>query len=156
MTIPNGVENSELGCYWRLKKALYGLKQAGRQQKKYLHEVLIKFGFIHAFADDCLYIKYHKGKITLLILVYVDDIAIIEPDRCYIISFKSFLGKNFEITNLGKLKHILGVLVTRDHLRHLIYLNQSAYIQHTIACFELENSTLVSIFLAIKHNLILS
>ena len=141
MAISDDVENSGSGHYWKLKKALYGLKQARRQWKKHLHEVLIKFGFICAFADDCLYIKRHEGNITLLILVYVDDIAIAGPDGYYIISFKSFLGKDFEITNLGELKHMLGVLVTRDCLRHLIYLNQLAYIQRTITCFGLENST---------------
>ena len=30
MTIPNGVENSSSGRYWKLKKVLYGLKQARR------------------------------------------------------------------------------------------------------------------------------
>jgi len=117
---------------------------------------LIKFGFICTFADDCLYIKHHEGNITLLILVYIDDIAIAGPDGCHIISFKSFLDKDFEITDLGKLKHMLGVLVTRDRPRHFIYLNQSAYIQHTIACFGLKNSTPVSTPLAVKHDLILS
>jgi len=156
MTISEGVENSGFGHYWKLKKALYGLKQAGRQWKKRLHEVLIKFGFIRMFADDCLYIKHHEGNITLLILVYVDDIAIAEPDGCHIISFKSFLGEDFEITDLGELKHMLGVLVTRDRSRCLIYLNQSAYIQRTIAHFGLENSTLVSTPLAVKHDLTLS
>jgi len=70
--------------------------------------------------------------------------------------FKLFLGNNFKITDLGELKHILRVLVTRDRLRRLIYLNQTAYIQHTIACFGLENSTPVSTPLTIKHDLTLS
>jgi len=117
---------------------------------------LIKFGFIRAFADDCLYIKRHEGNITLLILVYVDDIAITGPDGYHIISFKLFLGKDFEITDLGELKHMLGVLVTRDRSRRLIYLNQSAYIQRTITRFGLKNSTPVSIPLAVKHDLTLS
>jgi len=30
MAIPDGVENSGFGHYWKLKKALYGLKQIGR------------------------------------------------------------------------------------------------------------------------------
>ena len=71
MTIPDGVENSGSGHYWKLKKALYELKQAGRQWKKCLHEVLIKFGFTHAFTNDCLYIKCREGRIVLLILVYI-------------------------------------------------------------------------------------
>jgi len=82
--------------------------------------------------------------------------AVAGPDRYRIASFKLFLGNDFEITNLDKLKHMLGVLVTRDRLRYLIYLNQSAYIQHTIAHFGLENLTLVSTPLAIKHDLTLS
>ena len=156
MAISDDVENSGSGHYWKLKKALYGLKQARRQWKKHLHEVLIKFGFICAFADDCLYIKHHEGRIVLLILVYVNNMAVAGPDRCCIASFKLFLGNDFKITNLGKLKHMLGVLVTRDRLRCLIYLNQLAYIQCTIAHFGLENSTLVSTPLAIKHDLTLS
>ena len=121
-----------------------------------MHEVLIKFGFIRAFADDCLYIKCYEERIVLLILVYVDDMAVVGPDGCHIVSFKSFLGNNFEITDLDKLKHMLEVLVTRDCLKHLIYLNQTAYIQRTIACFGLENSTLVSIPFIVKHDLTLS
>jgi len=156
MAIPDGVENSGSGHYWKLKKALYGLKQAGRQWKKHLHEVLIKFGFTCMFADDCLYIKHCEGRIVLLILVYVDDMAVAGPDRYHIVSFKSFLGNDFEITDLGELKHMLGVLITRDHSKYLIYLNQIAYIQCTIARFGLENSTLVSTPLTVKHDLILS
>jgi len=153
MAIPDGIENSGSGHYWKLKKALYELKQAGKQWKKCLHEVLIKFGFICAFTDNCLYIKYHEGRIVLLILVYVDGMAVAGPDRCHIVSFKLFLGNNFKITDLGKLKHMLRVLVTRDYSRHLIYLNQTAYIQRTIGP---ENSTLVSTSLTVKHDLTLS
>ena len=84
---------------------------------------MIKFGFTYAFTDDCLYIKRYEERIVLLILVYVDDMAVAGPDGCHIVSFKSFLGNNFEITDLDELKHMLGVLVTRDCLKYLIYLN---------------------------------
>ena len=121
-----------------------------------MYKVLIKFGFIHAFANDCLYIKCYKGKIILLILVYVDNMTITGPNEYHIISFKLFLDEDFEITDLGKLKHILGVLVARDCSRCLIYLSQIAHIQHTITCFGLEDLTPVSISLAVKLNLTLS
>jgi len=55
--------------------------------------------------------------------------AIAGPDGIHLVSLKSFLSKDFEITDLGELKHILGVLISRDRPRHLIYLNQTAYIQ---------------------------
>ena len=73
MRVPDRVEKLGLGRFWLLKKALYGLKQARRQWKKRLHEVLLKLGFIH---DDYLYLKCENGKITLLVLVYVDDMAV--------------------------------------------------------------------------------
>jgi len=121
-----------------------------------LHKVPIKFGFIHAFANDCLYIKCYKGKIILLILVYIDDMAVTGPNEYYIISFKLFLGEDFKITDLGELKHMLGVLVTRDCSRCLIYLSQIAHIQYTITCFGLEDLTPVSTSLAVRLNLTLS
>jgi len=156
MVIPKGIDGSDSGHYWKLKKALYGLKQAGRQWKKHLHKVLIKFGFTHAFADDCLYIKCYKGEIILLVLVYVDDMAVAGPNNIHIIPFKSFLSKDFEITNLGELKHILGILIFRDCPRCLIFLNQTVYIQWMITHFGMENSSPVSTLLVVKHNLSLS
>ena len=108
IVILDSIENSGSDYYWRLKE----LKQAGRQWKKYLYKVLIKFGFIHAFADDCLYIKCHKERIILLILVYVDDMAVAKPDGCHIVSFKLFLDNNFEITDLDELKYMFRVLIT--------------------------------------------
>jgi len=55
--------------------------------------------------------------------------AIASPDTFYITFFKSFLNKDFKITDLGGLSHMLGVLVTRDQQNYLIYLNQATYIQ---------------------------
>ena len=92
----------------------------------------------------------------MLVLVYVDDMAIVGLDGIYLVSLKSFLSKDFEITDLGELKHILGVLVSRDHPRYLIYLNQAVYIQRIVTHFSMKGSFLVSTPLAIKHSLSLS
>ena len=78
--------------------------------------------------------------------------AVIGPDRCCIVSFKLFLGNNFEITDLDELKYMLEVFVIRDCSRCLIYLNQTVYIQCTITHFELEGLIPVSISLIIKHD----
>ena len=99
------------------------------------------------------FIKRHEGKIILLVLVYIDDMAMTSSDTFYIMFFKSFLNKDFEITDLGSLSHMLGVLVTRDWQNHLIYLNQAAYIQQTIIQFEMQDAAPVSIPLIVKHKL---
>ena len=97
--------------FWRLKKALYGLKQAGQQWKKCLHQVMTKLGFTHAMADDCLYVLWEHNKI-ILVLIYVDDMAIAGKGIPGVVLFKQNLSKDFKITDLGELKFILGILVT--------------------------------------------
>jgi len=52
------------------------LKQADQQWKKHLHQVMTKLGFTHAMADDCLYVLWEYGKIILMVLIYVNDMAI--------------------------------------------------------------------------------
>jgi len=57
--------------------------------------------------------------------MYINNIAVSGLDNYWILSFKITLGKNFEIIDLSRLKFILGILVTYDHARYLIYLNQT-------------------------------
>jgi len=90
--------------------------------------MLTNLKFICVFADNCLYIKREKEVIVLLVLGYVDDIAVASLNSIQIILFKSALAKNFEIMDLGKLKFMLGIFITHDHTKQLTYLNQSAYV----------------------------
>ena len=154
MEVPKGIEYlGSGGHYWHLWKALYGLKQASWQWKKKLYDILSNLSLIRLFADNCLYIKKEKGKIVLLVLVYVDDMAVSGPNGHYIVSFKELLGNSFEITDLGKLKFMLGILIIRDQHNHLIYLNQSAYISQILTRFGLQDAIPVSTSLLVKHNL---
>ena len=79
--------------------------------------------------------------------------AVAGPDSYQIISFKNALSKDFEITDLGKLKFILGILITCDHANQLIYLNQSAYIHQVLIHFDKQDTSLVATSLAVKHDL---
>jgi len=63
---------------------------------------LSNLGLVHSFADNCLYIKKEKGKIVLLVLVYVDNIVVSGPNGHYIVSFKKLLGNDFDIIDLGR------------------------------------------------------
>ena len=86
-------------------------------------------------------------------LVYIDDMAVSGPNGHYIVLFKELLGNDFEITDLGKLKFMLGILITQDRHNRLIYLNQSAYISQILTRFRLQDATPVSTPLLVKHNL---
>jgi len=88
------------------------LKQAGQQWKKRLHQVMTKLGFTRAMANDCLYVLWEHNKIVLMVLIYVDDMAIAGKGIPGVVLFKQNLSKDFKITDLGELKFILGILVT--------------------------------------------
>jgi len=70
-----------------------------------------------------------------------------------IVLFKQNLSKDFEIMDLGEMKFILGIQVTRDRSNCLIFLNQSAYITQILARFGMLDTKPVSTSLAVKHSL---
>jgi len=74
-------------------------------------------------ANNCLYILWEHGKIVLMVLIYVDDMAVAGKKIPGIILFKQNLSKDFKIMDLGEMKFILGIQITRDHFNHLLYLN---------------------------------
>ncbi|KAJ3476999.1 hypothetical protein NLI96_g10770 [Meripilus lineatus] len=157
MEVPEGVEEegkTEGTWWWKLLKALYGLKQAGRQWKKKLDEVMKEFGFTKAVADECLYVLRNKeGTITLLVLVYVDDMTIASKSRTIILNFKQDLQKHFDITDLGELHYILGIRVTRDRAARVVYLDQTAYIHTILARFGMQGCSPVLTPLVAKSQL---
>jgi len=65
-----------------------GWSRVGHQWNKQLYEVLTGLEFVWAFANDCLYVLYQNNKI---LLVYVDDMAIVGSNFCQIISLKNDL-----------------------------------------------------------------
>jgi hypothetical protein len=84
-----------------LKKPLYGLKQAGRQWKKKLDDTMAHLKFTKSAADECLYILREKGKVILLVLIYVDDAAAASKDIRRIEWFKHSLQDFFPIKDLA-------------------------------------------------------
>jgi len=90
--------------------------------------VLMKSGFICMFTNDCLYIKWEKMRIILLVLIYIDNIAVNGSGSQFVILFKTALSNDFEITSLSELKFILEILIFHNHVNYLIFLNQSVHI----------------------------
>jgi len=75
------------------------------------------------------------------------------PNGTHIVLFKSALAENFDITDMGELRFMLGILVTHDREKRLIYLSQSAYIHQILNRFGIRDAIPVSTPLAVKHNL---
>jgi len=113
MTMPPGFRTSNPNKVCWLRKSLYGLKQAPRQWFGKLSSKLLEYGFIRSYADYSLF-TYNKGGKFMALLVYVDDIVLIGNDSKLCDDFKVYLDKCFHIKDLGALKYILGIEVTRN------------------------------------------
>ena len=78
------------------------------------------FGFASSSADKCLYTKQGNRGMEVLVLVYVYDMAVATVHKQGVIWFKTELKKLFQIINLGKLKHILGIQIRCDCMSYTI------------------------------------
>lgn len=82
-----------------LKKSLYGLKQAPRAWYHKLIDFLIKMGFVTSQADHSLFF-FHKDYTLMFVLVYLDDIIIIENSKASLQWFCDHFSKVFPILGL--------------------------------------------------------
>jgi hypothetical protein len=83
-----------------LKKAIYGLKQAPRAWFSRLSTRLLDLGFVSSKSDLSLFI-YKSSGITLLALVYVDDIILTGSNSTSIDRLIKVLSEDFPIKELG-------------------------------------------------------
>jgi hypothetical protein len=89
MKVPEGLE-IERGYILQLLGSLYGLKQSGRNWWEELGDGLTKLGFIRLHADWGMYIRpATKGKGTMIVLVYVDDLLFSARTKAEIKEVKS-------------------------------------------------------------------
>ena len=79
----------------------------------------------------------HNSKITVFILVYVDDILVTSNDSNFLKEFTGRLNSVFALKDLGSLYYILGVEVRRDNPG--LYLNQGKYILDVLKRFGMMN-----------------
>ena len=133
MEQPDGVprEKGKEDWVWRLHKALYGLKQAGRTWHAKIDSTCKSRGFISLQSDQCVYIR-RLGKSIIIIALFVDDIVLVSSDQTELIQLKSEMSAAYDMEDLGEVRYILGIKITRDRLARTITITQSAYIKAVI------------------------
>jgi hypothetical protein len=125
----------------KLNKSLYGLKQAGHDWWKLLRGFLVnKLGLdLKANSKDpCLY-HIITDRLTVLILVHVDDCIIAYNDDKFIDALTAALSKEYEFTFDKSPDQVLGIKV--EHLPSFQYaLSQTRLIDQTIETFGLRDA----------------
>nr|GEX75931.1 zinc finger, CCHC-type [Tanacetum cinerariifolium] len=97
----------------KLQRSMYGLKQASISWNKRFDEEIKKFGFAQNLDEPCVYPKASGSNVTFLIL-YIDDIIIMENYNPSLQSVKDYLGKFLAMKDLGEATFILGIKIYRD------------------------------------------
>ncbi|CAI7903143.1 unnamed protein product [Closterium sp. NIES-53] len=139
------------GTQWRLRRSVYGLREAPREWHNTLRSTHYDLGFQPSSADPSLFVR--RGSTPFFVLVYVDDLVFATADRVALADVKLELQKRHTCTDLGELRHYLGLQITRDRAARTITLSQSHMVQQVLQRFELQHSTVQRTPLAIDHRL---
>lgn len=123
---------------YRLHKAIYGLKQASKAWYEKINNVLCeKLMFTKSLSEPCVYYKSNNGSI-IIIALYVDDILLFSTSNSNEkAEIKKKLRTEFEITDLGPAKYILGMKICKH--KDMITLDQSGYIERVLQKFKMED-----------------
>ncbi|GJY64508.1 retrotransposon protein, putative, ty1-copia subclass [Tanacetum coccineum] len=100
---------------------------------------LKKIGFTQNPDEPCVYLKASGSNVAFLIL-YVDEILIMENNVTMLQEVKSWLCKCFSMKDLGKAAYILGIKIIHDRSKRLIALSQCGYLDKILKKFRMENS----------------
>lgn len=132
------------GCedkVYKLHKALYGLKQAPRAWFSRIEEYFLREGFRKSQNEETLFLKRNKQGNTLFVSVYVDDLIYTGDDVSMMREFKTSMEKEFDMTDLGKMRFFLGIEVLQT--TEGIHISQSKYALEVLRRFEMENCNTV-------------
>nr|GEX20891.1 hypothetical protein [Tanacetum cinerariifolium] len=140
------VDPKHLRKVCKLQRSIYSLKQASRSWNKRFDEEIKKFGFAQNLNEPYVYQKASGSNVTFLIL-YIDDIIIMENHILSLQSVKSYLGKCFAMKDLGKVAFILGIKIYIDRSKRLIRLSQSAYMDKILKRYRMDISKRGYIFI---------
>lgn len=126
------------GLVCKLKKSLYGLKQAPRAWNVAIHAYLRCLGMQQSNVDHCVYIKKWNNH-TLWMVIYVDDLILASDSMQLLEEVKRALKSGFKMTDLGELKHFLGIQVAREREKRKIWLSQQHYITQILRKYGMQD-----------------
>lgn len=123
------------GKVYKLRKALYGLKQAPRAWFSKIESYFIREGFEKNESEHTLFVKTEKQGQILIVSLYVDDLIFTGNCEKMINNFKESMKRNFDMTDLGKMRYFLGVEILQRE--EGIYICQRKFAKEVLERFEM-------------------
>lgn len=142
MQQPVGFKIGDQVC--KLNKAIYGLKQASRSWNMRFHSFITKMGFKRSELDQCLYF-WTDQRVTVYLVIYVDDILIASSSEAMIANLKKKLSTEFEMKDLNEVRTFLGLNIQRDRTNGILKIDQKQYVKKILERFGMKDCRPASI-----------
>lgn len=141
MEVPEGFEDQfEEDEVCLLNKSLYGLKQSPRKWNEKFDSYIQEIGFQKSPYENCAYTKMLGDGSMIYLLIYVDDMLVAARDKAVITELKQQLSVKFDMKDLGPAKRILGMEITRDRAKGVLYLSQEGYLGKVLELYKMEQA----------------
>ena len=127
---------------YRLRKALYDLKQSSRMWYNILASFFKKHEFV--FFDVDLSVFFNK---KLIIVIYVDDILLIEFNSEHIVAIKRIFNERFKMIDLSSFRFYLNMNIERNRSNRILFLNQKIYLKKIFKNHDMWKCKSVAIFM---------
>ncbi len=119
-----------------------------------IQSFLNKLDFHEIKSDKSLFVSEDK---KMFIVIYVDDLLIIEADMSRIDKIKTELKSTFKMTDLESTLHYLDMKIRRDRKRRTLTLLQTIYLKTVLGKFGMRDCVSVATSMkALISNSILS
>jgi hypothetical protein len=129
-------EEKEQSLVRKMLKSLYGTPDAPKIWYKTFAEYLGNMGFEKCGREPCLFKNLQS---SVLIMLYVDDLAIAGPRATLVTTVLEQLKQKFQVRELGIPTMFLGINIEHFPERQVIFINQKTYINKLVEKYQLEN-----------------
>ncbi|KAE8247330.1 hypothetical protein A4X06_0g4533 [Tilletia controversa] len=137
MRQPPGYDDGS-GKVCLLLRTLYGLKQSGRYWYHKLRDRLLEADFIQLKSEPCLFHKTTEQG-PVIILIYVDDVAIAAPTEEAVSEIKQQFTSWFKMTDNGPLSSMLGIRINRSKCGRVATMSQTGYTDQILLQYGMTN-----------------
>ena len=119
----------------RFRKILYDLKQAFKVWSNTLKKFLKQHDFIFLNVDQNVFCDEKT-----IIIIYVDDLLIIDLNSKINKNIKTALSKRFQMIDLDFMTHYLDMRLDRDKQQRILWFSQQTYLKKIFKNHEFMNS----------------
>ena len=125
----------------RLQKAMYGLVHAGLLWSKMFSSELAAREFEQCQADPCVFRRVLRGKVVVIIVVYVDDLLVASETKRDEEQAIKDLRSCFPIKDVREAEFYLGCRITRDRNAGTLNVDQHHYVRTVASKFNDEKTS---------------